>query len=140
MKEVTLPSGAVLKIRTAPWAEAKALFKAISKMGRGTSLGGAADVGDFVKDLLFGGFSDPEVEKCLAICLSRCTYNDGAADVKIDDTTFENEKSRQDYVSVCMEVIRENVGPFAKSLYAEWLAGLRLLMTGDQKSKSETTT
>lgn len=140
MREVTLPSGAVLKIRIAPWAEAKALSKAVFKMGRGTSLGGSADVGDFVKDLLFGGFSDPEVEKCLAVCLARSTYNDGTGDTKIDDTTFEKETSRQDYVTVVMEVMRDNLGPFGKSLYAEWLAGLRLLMTGDQKSKSETTT
>ena len=39
---------------------------------------------------------------------------------KLDEETFEDEKAREEYFTVCKEVMLYNVTPFMKSLYAEF--------------------
>ncbi len=121
MREVKLPSGAVLKIQPAPFAVAKSLYQALLKEMKGIAIGPQSNMQDMFKDAFCIGLSSLEIEACLWECFKRCTYNGGAGDLKIDDQTFEPVERRDDYVKVCVEVGRENVLPFGKSLYAEYL-------------------
>lgn len=116
LKEVILPSGAKLKITPSPFAVAKNLYQAILKEFKNINLDSKTDLATLYKDLFCIGFSSPDIEKCLGECFKRCTYND----LKIDDNTFEPLSSRDDYMNVCIEVAKENVLPFGKSLYAEY--------------------
>lgn len=115
-KEVKLPSGAILKVVAAPFAESKALYQALLEEGKGISLGSKGELGDLIKNVFCFGFSSPKIEKCLWDCFSRCLYNDGKNELKIDHDTFEPASARQDYTMVCIEVAKENVAPFTKSL------------------------
>ncbi len=117
MTEVKLPSGAVLKIDIAPFADAKALKQAVLKELKSIQVTTKTDMEVFFKDMFCIGFSSPEIEKCLGECFKRCLYND----LRISDQTFEPENARQDYMTVCFEVAKANILPFMKSLYAEYL-------------------
>jgi hypothetical protein len=120
MKEVTCPSRAILKVNLAPFKDAKALYQSVLKEARGVSMESGTEMAVVVKDMICAGFSSLEVERCLWECLKRCTYDSGKGDLKIDDGTFEPEASRDDYIFVCVEVAKENIFPFVKSLYAEY--------------------
>lgn len=126
MKEVKLPSGAVLKITPSPFAVAKALYQAILTEARGLEVGTNTELTTLYKELFCIGFSSPEIEARLWECFKRCTYNNGKGDFKIDNDTFEPIAARDDYMTVCMEVAKENVLPFAKSLYAEFQRALAM--------------
>lgn len=120
MKEVTLPSGAVLKITPSPFKDSRALYQAILKEAREVKINSKMEIVEVYKDLFCLGFSSPEVEKCLWKCFERCTYDSGKGDFKIDENTFEPVEARNDYMQVCVEVAKENVMPFMKSLYVEY--------------------
>lgn len=120
MKEVTCPSGAVLKITMSPFGTAKALYQAVLKEARGVDFSSKTELPTVLKDLFCVAFSSIEIEKHLKECFRRCTYNDGRGDLRIDDSTFESATAREDYFNVCMEVAQENIYPFVKSLYAEF--------------------
>lgn len=120
MKEVRLPSGAILKISVAPFAEAKALYQAILKELRTVQVNSKLDMAALYKDLACAGFSSSEIEAAIWRCLGRCTYNDGKGDFKITEATFEPVKNRDDYLKVQVEVVKENVLPFVKSLSVEY--------------------
>lgn len=120
MREVKLPSGAILKVAPSPFKDSKALYQALLKEGRGIQFSTKTELASVYKDIFCIGFSSEEVEKCLWACMKRCIYNDGKGDLKIDDSTFESIAARDDYMRVCLEVAKENVMPFIQSLYAEY--------------------
>lgn len=120
MREVKLPSGAVLRVNPAPFEEAKALYRAFLAEGRDVPFSAQTDIASVLKDLYCIGFSSPKVEECLDKCLGRCTYNSGKGNLKIDKDTFEQVECRVDYVPVCLEVFKENIGPFVKDLFAAY--------------------
>jgi hypothetical protein len=121
MKKVSLPSGATLSIGVIPFKEAKALYQALLKELKEVTLNTNMQVGDLLKDLFCISFSSPEIERALWACLSRCLYGNGeGSDLKITEETFEPVAARDDYMKVCVEVTKEAVNPFAKSLYAEY--------------------
>lgn len=115
MKEITLKSGTVLKLGTIPFAEAKALYQAVLSVGKDVTFNTKQDYAAIVKDVFCFGFSSPKVDACLAVCFSRCLYNG----LKIEDSLFEDEKAREDYIEVCMEVAEYALAPFLKGLYAK---------------------
>lgn len=119
MKEVKLPTGAVLKVTPAPFADAKALYQAVLDEVKPLSIAGKPEV-EMYKDLFCAGFSSKKIEAALWECFKRCQYCDQRGDLKIDKDTFEPVESRDDYLTVCMEVAKENLAPFVKSLYAEY--------------------
>lgn len=124
MDPINLPSGAVLKITLAPFAQSKALYQAILEEVKTLRLDPDAEVDvNLYKDLFCVGFSSKKIEAALAKCLDRVTYND----LKIDDQTFESEAARDDYMTVCFEVTKANILPFTKSLYAKYSHILGLL-------------
>lgn len=117
-KEVKMPSGAILKIRVAPFAVSKKLYQALLVEIKNIHVN-TDDMENLMKDLFCIGFSSIHVEDCLKECFAYCQYNDGRGDFKIDADTFEPIEARQDYIEACMEVARENVTPFMKSLFAQ---------------------
>lgn len=116
MREVKLPSGAVLKVNLAPFPESKALYKAVIAEVKGIQLLSSAEMANVYKDLFCAGMSSDKIEACLMKCLLRCTYNDHQ--IKDLDLLFEPLQAREDYLHVCLEVAIENLLPFGKDLYA----------------------
>ena len=115
MREVKMPSGATLKITPAPFSESKALYQALLREVKGIPINKDMPMVELYKSLYTSAFSSAEVEKALWPCMSRCLYND----LKVTPDTFEPVEARQDYEQVCIEVAKENAGPFANRLYAE---------------------
>jgi hypothetical protein len=115
VKEINLPSGASLSIGEVSFAEAKALYQSLLREARLIQYQGAQELPELFKQILCVGFSSTQVEQALWSCLPRCLYNG----VKIDQKTFEPVATREDYLSICVEVMAEVCGPFGKSLFAE---------------------
>lgn len=128
LREVKLPSGAVLKVQPTTFVQAKALNQELLKSLRTVPLTSTNEVGEMVKNLFTTGFSSPEIEKRIWDCFDRCLYNDH----KITQDTFEPAEARQDYVVVCYEVAKENILPFVKSLLPEYKKAVEVL-TAPQK-------
>lgn len=124
MREVKLPSGATLRVASAPFSASKALYQAVLKELKAIPIPAfakTAGVENMLKDAFCTGFSSPEIDARLVPCLERCMYEwPGEPPQKIDGDTFEKVERRQDYLFVLKEVLTENVGPFGKSLYAEY--------------------
>lgn len=119
-KDIKLPSGAILKIQASPFAIAKDLYQILLHEMKSIEINSKMQMMNVYKDLFCIGYSSPSVEAALWKCFERCTYNSGAGDFRITEDTFEPVKNREDYMTVCMEVAKENVAPFGKSLYAEY--------------------
>src|SRR5579864_4795961 len=119
MRDVKLTSGALLKVNPAPFVDAKNLYQALLKELKNIPISAQTDTASLYKDLFCIGFSSPEIEACLWKCFERCSYNNGNGDLKIDKDTFESLSAREDYMTCCMEVAKDNVFPFVKTLYAE---------------------
>lgn len=129
MREVKLPSGAVLKITLAPFADSKALLNAVLEESKGLRVNPEDEVDvNLFKDIFCSGLSSKKIEAALMVCMGRVLYNDR----KIDGETFEAEEARQDYIMACFEVASDNIRPFMKSLFAEFgaiLASLKSSLT-----------
>lgn len=123
MREATMPSGKILQVAPAPFADAKALYQALLREMKSVAIGTGTDTQSIFKDLFCVGFSSREIESALWPCMQRCLYNG----LKIDVGTFEPVECRQDYMKVCMEVAKENVGPFGSALYAEFKLAMGIL-------------
>jgi hypothetical protein len=136
MKEIKLPSGNILRIVPAPFAVSKALYQAVLREMKGVALDSKMELSTLYKDLFCVGFSSREIEACLWECFKRCTYDCGKGDLKIDDSTFEPTETREDYLVICMEVAKENILPFGKSLFAEYQKALNEMEKGFPKSNS----
>lgn len=118
MKEIKLPSGAILKITLSPFSESKALYQAILEELKQLELT-KDSVENFLKNFACVAFSSKKIEQCLEVCFKRCTYDCGKGELKIDKDTFEPLENRGDYIDVCVAVVEENVAVFMKSLYAK---------------------
>lgn len=116
LREVQLPSGNILQVDAAPFRESRRLYQAIGGEFLHVRLGGSEDLSDLIKNVLCLGASSLAIEKALEPCLKRCTYNG----LKIVEETFEPVAAREDYFDICVEVTKENVGPFTKSLFAQF--------------------
>lgn len=113
MKELTLPSGATLRVTLAPFAVSKALYQAVLEEAKGLTLDPKADVDvNLFKDMFSAAFASKKVELALAECLKRALYNNK----HVDADTFEPEAAREDYMTVCFEVALLNLLPFTKNL------------------------
>lgn len=114
-QEFTSKSGAKIVIAVAPWKAAKELKRAIEAEAARNSL-----PKDFSLDDLSPLFSIalkvdscPEVDAALWPCLIRCTRND----VKITESTFDDQEARKDYYEIITACVRENFRPFVADLY-----------------------
>lgn len=114
MKEVVLPSGRKLSVQPAPFKEAKALYQALATEFLRADIDGEAELANLIKNVMCLAISSPRVEAALEPCLRRCTYNS----LRISEESFESEEAREDYLDICIEVSKENLTPFTKSLFA----------------------
>ena len=134
-REVTLSSGAVLKIQLATFAEGKELYQSVLEDLKDLELNPEAEVDvNFFKDIFCTAFSSKKIEKAVWKCLRRCTYNDE----KITEQTFEKVSAREDYFQILMEVAQFNVLPFGKNLFAEYWPILQEMLKS-QKPTLKTT-
>jgi hypothetical protein len=132
MEDITLPSGAKLRISLSSFAVAKALFEAVAAEAKEMRLDPQSDIDlDLMKNLFCTGFSSKRIDTALSECMKKCTYNG----VRLTEETFEPEEARQDYVTVCLEVALSNLRPFTKNLFAE-LNRIAEKLGNSQKSKS----
>lgn len=116
-KAITLPSGATLEVTVSPFSISKALYMAIAAEAKDLKLDPKAEVDvNLYKDLLCMALGSPKIESALYECMKRCTYKG----LKITLDTFEPVDARDDYLTVCFEVARENILPFTKSLSAQF--------------------
>lgn len=120
---VKCPSGAELKIHVAPFVDSKNLYQALLRELRDIKVDPSLALGTLYKELFCIGFSSLAIEACLWKCFERCIYNG----LKVDKDTFESLEARDDYMVVCMEVAKDNVAPFGKSLYAEYVRMLAMI-------------
>lgn len=124
-KEITLPSGRILVFQMAPFADGMKLFKIVANelkqvdasidMTNLKSLMAQEVKGDtlnIIKNLVCQLMGSDALERALAVCMARCTY-DG---MSIDKDTFEPEEARGDYLPCAWEVIKNNLAPFFKGL------------------------
>lgn len=123
----TLDSGALLEVTLAPFAVGHNLLKSVMRelesvninlglKGKNTLKDVFSDIGDeavnTIKNLAVRLVASEKVEESLWACMERATYNN----IKISRDTFEDEKSRGDYLIVAKEVLWYNLGPFLKNL------------------------
>lgn len=121
MRKVKLPSGAELTVSAAPFVDAKHLYQALLREMKEIKIDLKMEMANLYKELFCVGFSSPEIEAFLWKCMERCTYDNGRTGaLKIDNDTFEPIEAREDYLTVCTEVTKENVAPFVKTLFAEY--------------------
>lgn len=120
LREVHLPSGAMLKVQPAKFTDARALLAAVTAEFRSFAIASETQIAAVWKELACIGFSSASVEKALWSCMQGCLYLPAGSEVplKLAADIFEAVERRDDYISVCMEVAKENIGPFMKSLFA----------------------
>jgi len=118
MSKHTLPSGAILEINIAPFADANALNKAVAKELLKIKIDKELELEDpnFIKDIVCTAISSDEIMGALWLCFKRCTYNN----LKLTEDIFEKAEAREDFFSVCQIVLKENIGPFVKSLLSQF--------------------
>ena len=121
MKEIKMPSGAILKIGLAPFSDSKALYQAILEELKLTELSFKIEVSSMFKNIACVAFSSKKIESCVETCFKRCLYDCGKGELKIDSQTFEPIENRKDYITAYTAVIEENITPFLNGLYAEFL-------------------
>ena len=113
MESRTLPSGKILNMTIASFADGHKLLKAVAKEIEGVKFN--ADVfkePDAIKNLIMRAIYSSEVEEALKPCLARCNYDKK----QITEEVFEDPKARGDYLPVIKEVLTYNLSPFFGSL------------------------
>lgn len=117
MKEIELPSGAKLKIGLAPFAASKELYQVILDEAKSLKIEASTEIDvSLFKDAFCAALSSKRIENAVLECAKKCVYND----LKIDGNTFEPVEARQDYIPMLIEVAKENLLPFTKSLSAKY--------------------
>jgi len=137
VKSIHLPSGAVLKLGHTPFEESYALNEAFLKELKKIKFDSETEMSVVFKDVFCVGFSSPKIKKALWTCFKRCIYSSEKGDLKIDKDTFEPVEAREDYITVCMEVAKHNIGPFVKTHFSELSQVLdKLKASPEPKSKT----
>lgn len=129
MKELTGHNGAKIVINSAPFKVVKQLRKCIAQelkelqidIGNPDSLlalkkefgNNVSKYLNSLKNLLLGLETSEEFERVVWLCLQECLYDQKA----ITPTLFDDiERAREDYDLIVYECVKENLGPFFKSL------------------------
>ena len=119
-REVKMPSGALLRIQPAPFKASKALYQAILVELKGITLDLKSELASLYKDLLCTAFSSPAVEAAIWECMKSCILEKAGIKSKVAEASFESIDARGDYLIACMEVAKDNIAPFMRSLYAAY--------------------
>ena len=123
MQQVKLPSGSTLSITLGSFDEALHLFQTLSKEVGAVKISATDHHVNLFKDLFCSVSSSKDVQAALWPCLSRCLYNKQ----KVNKDLFEDEKAREDFLDICMEVAKINCAPFTKNLYAKFAEAMQMI-------------
>lgn len=121
--KVSLPSGAELEMTLAPFMEGERLFSATAECLKGVKVDGNAEIADLtsnlnsIKDMFLSCLTSQAMKDAILACLKRCTYNKQRI---TSWDVFDDVKAREDYLTVCWEVVRFNLSPFTKSLFSKF--------------------
>lgn len=131
MREITVPSGAQVKIGIAGWDDVMTLKGAIlAEAARADikitmDMAADFDIGQIAKMAMLVD-SSKTVYDALFKCLGKSTYNGQS----ITKATFEPVEARRDYYKIVIEFMKDNLGPF----FEEILSGLKPLLAELPKS------
>lgn len=133
MDDITLPSGAKLKITVAPFGDAHALLKAILKAVKGLNLSPESlgvdmsleglrtappsFLSQIIEKVLSIATSD-EVEQALFKCCERSVYQGVRVTREIFDDPKIGTQAREDYYQIAFKVIEANCKPFFKGAFS----------------------
>lgn len=121
-EKVSLPSGAELEMTLAPFLEGERLLSAVGECIKDVKVDAGTEVDDLasninnIKDMFVSCLTSQKVKDAILACLKRCSYN-GQRITSWD--IFDDVKAREDYFSVCWEVVKFNLTPFMKNLIAK---------------------
>lgn len=116
-KIVKLASGAELDITMASFDEGELLLDACLKEIGQVDINSKSDHISVFKSLFARIKLSKEVKACLKPCLACTTYTvNGVVNKLTDNSIFEDEKVRCDYLPVLKEVLEYNLSPFFASL------------------------
>lgn len=132
--KVSLPSGAELEMTLAPFLEGEKLFSATAECLKAVKVDGLntedlAASFESLKNAVLACITSKEMKDALLACLKRCTYN-GQRITSWD--VFEDLKAREDYLSVCWEVVKFNLTPFTKNLFSKFSLSLASAKTNQK--------
>lgn len=128
MREVTLPTGAILGLAPAPFDDAKHLYQTLLFEARTLDISFDHELSKQLTKLFIYALSSKAIDQAMVPCLKRCTYNK----LKIDRDTFEEVETREDYIKVLALVAEENITPFMKSLFAEFKTAYSTIVSTPQ--------
>ncbi len=123
--KVSLPSGAELEITLAPFTEGERLFSAVAECIKGVKIDANAEIENLtsningIKDIFLSCLTSEKMKEAILACLKRCTYNKQRI---TSWDIFDDIKAREDYLSVCWEVVKFNLSPFTKNLISKFSA------------------
>ena len=111
-----LESGAVVSIQPADIEDSWALLQAFAREGLSIQVLGGDEQAGVLKNIFCASLASSALHQALLKCALRCTYNS----LKVEPATFQDVKSREDYLEVLYLVAEANLKPFTKSLYARF--------------------
>lgn len=127
MKQITLPSGSILELDSAPFQEACRLRRIVAAELKAVSLSGLDSDADISLKAL-ASLSGPTLEvlkgtvcqvlasEALESAVFSCAAKSLLNGQRITRDTFEPENMRQDYLPVAWEVVKHTLAPFFASL------------------------
>lgn len=133
MKEVTLPTGAILGLQMADFEDGTALYQTLCSELLGVQLPTSIQGQDIkslaginineLKDVFLKLMGSKEIHTAIWKCMACCTYTPSGSTtpVRITKNTFREVDAREDFFPVAKEVLTYNVGPFFKSLGSMFL-------------------
>lgn len=133
MKEFKSQNGKVIVINSSSMKTVKKLRKCLAQellkhkidLGNPKSVaeltqslkGKMVDIVNLLKDILLGLEVSDEFEAVIYECMKECTYDN----IMITESLFDDiQEAREDYDKIVMEVIKENLYPFIKSLIGKF--------------------
>ena len=133
--KVSLPSGAELEITLAPFLEGERLFSATAECLKSVSIDGNLDLEDLsssfnsLKNAILACLTSKEMKEALLSCLKRCSINRQRI---TSWDIFDDIKARQDYLTVCWEVVKFNLTPFTRNLFSKFSMSLGQINTSQK--------
>ena len=132
MKEFKGNNGAKIVINSASFKEASKLKNCIAKelLKQNIDIGNASSLNalknelndsvpklvNMLKNVILSCDTSEEFESALFACLAHCTYNSA----RINEQLFDDiPEAREDYYTIMLEVIKENLLPFFKGLLSK---------------------
>lgn len=119
MKEVNLPSGAVIRIDEAPFEDALELNDIFLEELRSVNFSVKNEIGSMLAAAVLAVAPSKKFRAAVLKCMERCLY-DGATMNK--EFWKAGKIKREDFYSACHSVSEENLRPFENDLYSLYVS------------------